>query len=94
MSLTKLSQAGNNLFSPIQRESGWLVTSRLGTGKSLNIFTVQNKIPPFSYLCIAGGGPVGGVVVSVESRGRHPRPGQREAPAMQVRPALPLLQQR
>jgi hypothetical protein len=46
MSLTKLSQAGNHLFILVERESGWLMTSRLGTGKSLNIFTVQNKIPP------------------------------------------------
>ncbi len=45
-------------------------------------------------MCIAGGGPVGGVVVSVEPRGRHPRPRQREAPALQIRPSLPLLQQR
>ncbi len=61
----------------------------------LSLKTTGNKnYVKKKYLCIAGGGPVGGVVVSVESCSRHPRPGQREAPAMQVRPALPLLQQR
>jgi hypothetical protein len=39
MSLTKLSPAWKNLIIPGQ-EKFWLVTSRLGTGKSLTFFTV------------------------------------------------------
>jgi hypothetical protein len=39
MSLTKLSQAGNNLIIPGQGQVGyWLVTSRLGYRKNGNLF--------------------------------------------------------
>jgi hypothetical protein len=40
MSLIKLSEAGKNLIIPGQGEL-WLVTPRLGTGKSITFFTVQ-----------------------------------------------------
>ncbi len=40
MSLTKISLAGNNHIFPSQGEFAWLVTSWLGTGKSLTFFTV------------------------------------------------------
>ncbi len=42
MSLTKLSLAGNNLIIPAASRPGrvWLVTSRLGTGKTITFFTV------------------------------------------------------
>jgi hypothetical protein len=39
MSLTKLSLAGKNFI--ISGQGDWLVTSRLGTGKSLIFFTVH-----------------------------------------------------
>ncbi len=50
MSLTKLSLEGNNLTIFLARES-WLVTSRLGTVKSLAFFTVYPfyMAPPVVY---------------------------------------------
>ncbi len=45
MSLTKFSLAGNNLIIPGQRELVRLVTSRLGTGKSLTFFTATAPSP-------------------------------------------------
>jgi hypothetical protein len=48
MSLTKLSLAGNNLMIPGKRV--WLVTSRLGTGKSVTFFTVHDMKLPYKLL--------------------------------------------
>jgi hypothetical protein len=50
MSLTKLSLAGNNLIFPA-RERVWLVTPRLGTGKSLTFFYSVSIVLFSEMLC-------------------------------------------